>query len=115
MRVQLFPWLGLLFWAASATFPHWARRLTLALAAVAMCILLAHRIPAHRKASALVEDYVSCVPHIADSSVVLVLNYDFNGRDFNGKEISDRNWLFIHGADYIGAYRAAIMSDNYKR
>ena len=114
MRVQLFPWLGLLFWAASATFPHWARRLTLALAAVAMCILLAHRIPAHRKASALVEDYVSCVPHIADSSVVLVLNYDFNGRDFNGKEISDRNWLFIHGADYIGAYRAAIMSDNYE-
>lgn len=114
LRVQLFPWLGLLCWAATATFPQWAKHLTLALSVAAMGVLLAHRIPAHRSASALVEDYMTCVPHIADSSVVLVLNYDFNGRDFNGKQVSNRNWLFIHGADYIGAYRTAIMSDNYE-
>lgn len=114
LRVQPFPWLGLLCWAATASYPQWARQLVLALSVVAMAILLAHRIPIHRKASALAEDYVSCVPHIADSSVVLILNYDFNGLDTQGKEISNRNWLFIHGADYIGAYRTTILSDNYE-
>ncbi|MCK6694155.1 MAG: hypothetical protein L6Q97_18895 [Thermoanaerobaculia bacterium] len=114
LRVQLFPWLGLLLWTAGATFPQWARQLTLALSATAMIVLLTHRIPAHRKASELVEDYMSCLPHIADSSVILVLNYDFSGRYFDGREVSNRNWLFIHAADYIGAYRTAIMSDNYE-
>lgn len=114
LRVQLFPWLGLLLWTAGATFPKWTRQLTLALAAAAMAVLLTHRIPTHQKASDLVEDYMSCLPHIADSSVILVLNYDFNGRYFDGKEVSNRNWLLIHAADYIGAYRTAVMSDNYE-
>lgn len=114
LRVQLFPWLGLLLWAAGATFPQWVRQLTLALSLTAMIVLLTHRVPAHCKASDLVEDYMTCLPHIADSSVILVLNYDFSGRYFDGKEISNRNWQFIHAADYIGAYRTAIMSDNYE-
>lgn len=113
-RMQLFPWLGVLLWSAGAYFPKWARQLTLLLAIVAMGILLAHRIPVHRKASDLVENYMTCLPHINDRSVILVLNYDFNGRDMEGREIANRNWLFMHAADYIGAYRPAIMSDNYE-
>lgn len=114
LRVQIFPWLGLLLWTATANFPRWMHRAVPAVAALLLGILLWLRIPTHRKASALVEDYMTCIPHIADSSVVLVLNYDLNGRDPKGKEIGNRIYLFGHCADYIGAYRTAIMSDNYE-
>ncbi len=114
LRVQIFPWLGLLIWTATAGFPRWTRRAVPAVAVLIMGIFLWLRIPAHQKASALVNDYMSCIPQIADSSVILVLNYDLNGRDPKGKEIGNRIYLFGHCADYIGAYRTAIMSDNYE-
>lgn len=114
LRVQIFVWLSLFLWTSTAVFPAWVQRAVPALAILIMSILLWLRIPTHQKASNLVEDYMSCLPYIADSSVILVLNYDFNGEDPAGKQIANRNWLFNHCADYIGAYRTAIMSDNYE-
>jgi hypothetical protein len=114
LRIQLFPWLALLLWAATAKFPNWSKGIVISLAIIAMTIFLYLRIPTHIKASNLVTEYVDCVPYIRDESVLLVLNYDFSGRDPQGREIANRTWLNIHATDYIGAYRTAIMSDNYE-
>ena len=113
-RIYPFIWLGLLFWMATAEFPQRLRRDVPVLAFALLSVLLFIRIPIHRQASALVSDYMECVEHIDDESVILVLNYDFSGRNPQGKEIGNRSWIFIHAADYIGAYRTAIMSDNYE-
>ncbi len=114
LRIQSFIWLGLLCWTATATFPEWVRRNAPAAAAVLLVVLTFLRFPTHRKASDLVEDYLWCVDKVNDRSVVLVLNYDFNGVDKKGKQIANRQWPFIHAADYLGAYRTVIMSDNYE-
>lgn len=113
-RIQPFIWLGLLCWTATAQFPKFIHWLAPALAAVLLGAFLSVRLPILQKAAALVEDYVNATQHIDDESVILVLNYDFGGLDFDGRPIANRNALFMHAADYIGAYRAAIMSDNYE-
>jgi len=114
LRVQSFVWLGLLCWTATATFPEWVRRNAPAAAAALLVVLTFLRFPAQRKASDLVEDYMWCIEKVDDRSVVLVLNYDFNGLDKQGRQIANRQWPFIHAADYLGAYRTVIMSDNYE-
>jgi hypothetical protein len=115
MRLQLFPWLGLFFWSASATYPAFSRSLFSIGALVILLGLLSVRLPAHRKASRLVSDWVSLGSLVADRSVLMVLNYDFNGTDENGKMIGDAIWMFNHATDYIGANRSGvIMSDNYE-
>ena len=113
-RIQPFIWLGLLCWIATAQFPEIICRLAPALAGGLLAAFLSVRIPILQKASALVEDYVSCIQYIDEESVILVMNYDFGGLDFEGRPIVNRNPIFMHAADYIGAYRAAIMSDNYE-
>ncbi|MBK9339150.1 MAG: hypothetical protein IPM98_22500 [Lewinellaceae bacterium] len=114
LRIQTFAWLGMLCWAATANFPEWVRKNAPAAATVLLVVLTFLRFPAHRKASELVEDYLWCIPKVADRSVVLVLNYDFNGLDKAGKAIANSNWLFVHAADYLGAYQPVILSDNYE-
>jgi len=114
LRIQSFIWLGLLLWSATATFPEWVRRNAPAAAAVLLVVLTFLRFPTQRRASDLVEDYMWCVEKVEDRSTVLVLNYDFNGLDKQGRQIANRQWPFIHAADYLGAYRTVIMSDNYE-
>ncbi|MEQ1745417.1 MAG: hypothetical protein ABMA02_08330 [Saprospiraceae bacterium] len=114
LRVQTFVWLGLFLWAATANFPEWVRQNTPGAAFVLLVVLTFLRMPAHRRASELVEDYTWCATQIPARSVVLLLNYDFNGLDKDGKEIANRNWLFIHAGGYLGAYKPMILSDNYE-
>lgn len=114
LRIQIFPWLALLLLIATATFPGWVRLTAPVLALGLMTALLYIRLPLHRRASAQVEDYLSCLPHIRDRSVIMVLNYEFGGSDAERRPVGNRTWLFNHAADYIGAYRTSIMSDNYE-
>ncbi len=113
-RIQSFVWLGLVLWIATANFPERYRQNVPAAAGVLLLVLTCLRLPTHRKASDLVEDYLWSETVVNDRSVVLVLNYDFNGLDKAGKEIANRNWLFMHAADYLGAYKPVILSDNYE-
>lgn len=117
-RLQIFPWLGLVLWAATAHFPAGLRHLGWGAGMVFMAAFLAIRLPVHREASALEEDYMGCIPYVQDRSIVLVLNYDYGGRKLakldSSQAIADRNYLFNHAADYLGAYKTCIMSDNYE-
>ncbi|MBK8922713.1 MAG: hypothetical protein IPM81_14605 [Saprospirales bacterium] len=114
LRIQSFVWLGVLCWIATANYPQWVKENVPVMAGALMIALLYLRLPAHRQASALAEDYVSCTEHLQDRSVVLFLNYDFSGLSPQNRAIANQNWIFIHAADYIGAYRPLILSDNYE-
>lgn len=115
LRLQLLPWFGLLFWTASAYFPL---RTQLGLVLVALGLqfsLFMNRLPAHRDASTLVAEWTSLASYVEERSVVMVVNYDFNGTNDVGKPIGNRIWMFNHAADYIGATMPGIiMSDNYE-
>ncbi|MBL7825717.1 MAG: hypothetical protein JNJ57_03740 [Saprospiraceae bacterium] len=115
LRLQLLPWLFVLVWMASAGVSQKAGQWIMVAALICQSALLSQRLPAHRMASRLAEDYVTMVPHIEPRSVVMVVNYDFSGTESVGKLVGDRIWMFNHVADYIGAQRSGlIMSDNYE-
>lgn len=115
LRLQLWPWFGLIFWAATARFSSVWRALVPIAAFTVLLMLLNARLPAHRAASRLVEEWTSIAPLIKDESVLMVVNYNFNGTDETGALIGDRIWMFNHAVDYIGAERPGlIMSDNYE-
>jgi hypothetical protein len=66
------------------------------------------------RASAAVAEYVSAVKYIAPGSVVLPLDFSPNGKDEHGNVIGDRNYLFTHSAQYMGAEKPLIILDNYE-
>jgi hypothetical protein len=113
-RIQPFLWIGILLWVSTATFPKPVRRVVPFVALAMMIIFLTIRMPILKRASVLTNDYISCLEQIEESSAILVLNYNFNGLDREGQDLTNRNWIFIHAADYLGAYQPSIMSDNYE-
>jgi hypothetical protein len=114
LRLQIVPFLALIGWLATTVVLRAAAYFTLLFAVAAMSIGLFLRIPAYRKASALAEEYQTCLPHLQPRSVVLVLNYDFNGTDTEGRLIGNRIWAFNHIAGYLGAHSTVVLSDNYE-
>ncbi|MCB0523838.1 MAG: hypothetical protein KDC86_04920 [Saprospiraceae bacterium] len=115
LRLQLFSWLAILIWSAGTIFSIKWRLIVASAAIILLSVLLASRLPAHRAASELVEEWTSVKTHIDPQSVLMVMNYNFNGTDQQGNIIGDRIWLFNHAADYIGAsVPGVIMSDNYE-
>lgn len=59
-------------------------------------------------------DYTSAAKYIKAGSVVLPLDFARGGKDKNGKEITDRNWPFVHAAEYMGTEKSLIFLDNYE-
>lgn len=115
LRLQLFPWIGLLIWSATARFKSGFVYFISTAVIALQVVLLASRLPAHQAASRLENDWLSVADSIAPNSFVLVINYDYNGTDETGLPIGDRIWLFNHAVDYLGAQRPGIvMADNYE-
>ncbi len=67
-----------------------------------------------QRASGAAMDYCSALQYIQPMRVVLPLDFDPAGRDADGKPVADRNYLFSHAADYMGAEKPLIMLDNYE-
>ncbi len=61
-----------------------------------------------------VADWLSASDHIPAYSIVLPLSFNHNGQTSNGLQITDRNWLFMHASEYMGAQKPLIMLDNYE-
>lgn len=113
-RLVFVPVLAALLWAATAHFPRWFQTLGLPAAVVFTTVFLVKRLPAHRQASDFAAEMAACREHIPDESVVLPLSVDKNGHTPDGRMIGDRIYLFSHVAGYLGAYRSAVMADNYE-
>lgn len=72
------------------------------------------RLPAYQKNSEAVKEYLSVADYIEDESTVLPLSFAHGGLTADGEELSDRIWLFIHAADYLGTMKPLIMLGNYE-
>lgn len=114
LRLVMVPFLALLFWAATANFPVWAKSFAAVVTLVLAISLLAARWPVHRDASAYAREVFSCNPYISDTATILVLNYDWAGQTPQGKTIGNGIWLFGHVDGYLGTTRSAILGDNYE-
>lgn len=114
LRMVMVPFLAMLFWAATAQFPAWAKAAALA-ATLALAVgFFAARWPVHRNASEYATEVFSCDPYIKSPATVLALNYDWAGQTPQGKVIGNRLWLFGHVDCYLGTTRSTAIGDNYE-
>ena len=65
-------------------------------------------------ASAGVADYLSGAKYIKPYSVILPLDFAPAGIGENGAPIAEKNYIFTHAAEYIGAGKPLIFLDNYE-
>jgi hypothetical protein len=113
-RLQILPVIPFICWLASLKFPRWFQIPVAATAATLTICLLIIRLPVHKQASLLVEEYQSTARYIKPYSTVLPLSYAHNGKTTDGKLLTDRTWIFLHSADYMGAGKPLIMCGNYE-
>jgi hypothetical protein len=66
------------------------------------------------KAAAAVAEIVSAGQYIQPKAVVLPLDFEPGGLSANGRAVTDRNWLFVHAWQYMGADKPMILLDNYE-
>lgn len=114
IRLQLLPYLTLLLWLSTIDFAPKAQKAVLGLTSIIFIAFLIIRMPHYRLASEAAEEIVSAASVIPDHVSVLPLSFDLNGLAPNGKQVSDRIWLFMHAGDYIGTERTVVMLGNYE-
>jgi hypothetical protein len=114
LRMVMIPFLALLLWMATVSFPQWVKRISMGFAVLVMAALFWVRLPIHQAASDYAEEVYSLRYQIPDQSRVLVLNYDWDGHTPEGKIIADKIWLFTHVDCYLGAQSSLVISDNYE-
>ncbi len=114
LRMVMIPFLALIMWMATVSFPQWVKQISMGFAVLIMAALLWVRLPIHRAASDYAEEVYSLRYQIPDQSRVLVLNYDWDGHTPEGKKIADKIWLFTHVDCYLGAQSSLVISDNYE-
>jgi hypothetical protein len=113
-RLSFLPFIMCLPWLASITYHNWIKWVV-AMAAFALgTLLIAARLPIHKRASQAAEEIVSVSDSIQDKSTVLPLNFWHSGKTPTGTNISSRIWLFMHASDYIGTGKTLVMYGNYE-
>ena len=113
-RLMLIPFIVIIFWFASVSYPKIISILASIAAVVVTICLLAVRMPVHAKASDLTEDYLSASAYIKPYTTVLPLSYNHYGTDRQGHNITSSIWIFFHSLDYMGAAQPLIMLGNYE-
>jgi hypothetical protein len=114
VRLVMIPFLALLCWAATATWPRWSQWITAGIALPLVIGFTAARLPAHKAADVYAQEVYNCGSYMQDTSTLLVLNYDWRGRTPEGKIFTEHAELFSHVDCYLGTSKSLIISDNYE-
>lgn len=114
LRMVMVPFLALLLWMATVSFPSWVKHTSMGFALLVMIGLTWVRLPVHQAASAYAEEVYSLRYQIPNQSRLFVLNYDWAGHTQQGSTIADKIWLFNHVDCYLGAESSLVISDNYE-
>jgi len=85
----------------------------LLLAASFICLSVI-RLSCMLRVSKATTDLLSASSYIQPGKVILPLDFSPEGINTSGEKIADRNFLFIHAADYIGTQNPEIILDNYE-
>lgn len=113
-RMAIIPFIAILCWSATAKFPLWAV-IAGQFSALVICIgFLIVRFPFLKASSDYASEIYTCDPNIKDGSTLFVLNYNWNGRTPDGKNITPESWQFTHIDCYLGVGKSLVISDNYE-
>ena len=114
IRLQFIPFILLLMWMASIPLNKLLYHFLMVPVIVIPLVLIALRAPHHKMASDALTEYLSVKDHISDRSTILPLSFAHQGLNSDGSWVSDRIWLFMHAADYLGSDKSLVMLGNYE-
>ena len=114
VRLEFVPYLLVLLWLASSSFPNVIKTCAAVFSALLLLALVIVRMPHHRLASDAIQEYLSARAYLEPLSTVLPLSYAHEGLTTDGEPITDKIWLFMHAADYLGSEQPLIMLGNYE-
>lgn len=86
----------------------------MALLCVCFLVLGIYRLGCRYVADEALNDLLSAEPYIRPGSVVLPLDMAPTGKSTKGREIANRNAIFHHASQYMGADKPLILLDNYE-
>lgn len=114
VRMTMVAFIAFLSFMASVTFSRRIKTVVVLCSLGLSFWLMVLRYPVHKAANEYAMEIYSCLPHIADTSTLLVLNNDWNGHTPEGTEISEKGFMFNHVDCYLGIDKSLIISDNYE-
>jgi len=113
-RLSFLPYVICLPWLASAVYQQRVKWVIAGLAFFLGVMLIFARLPVYHGASQAVGEIMTVRDSIQDHSTVLPLSFSHSGKRLDGEHISNRIWLFMHAADYLGVGKHLVMLGNYE-
>lgn len=113
-RMILFPYIGLLLWAAGQRWPVWSKRTAQTAAAVLAAAFLCLNMRSYAQLNGYLEEYISAGDHVEPNTTLLPLCFSHQGRDENDRIMARRIGPFLHASGIIAAKRRIVEMDNYE-
>ena len=113
MRTGLYLFLITGFCAAYI-LPHKLKNITGIIGFVCFLLLVTIRIPIMYAGALIVKEQTEVSKLLPEGSVLLPLNFNKMGKRHDGTILADRNEVYGHVAQYIGADKKILVLDNYE-
>ena len=113
MRTGLYLFLITGFCAAYL-LPHKLKNILGVIGFIIFLLLVTIRIPIMYAGAQIVKEHTEVSKLITKGSVLLPLNFNKMGKGHDGKILADRNEVYGHVAQYIGADNKILVLDNYE-
>lgn len=101
-RLNLFPFLILILWLGTFSFPEALRTAIRSAGAAISLGFLAAMFAIWAALNSYLTDILTVAPHVQPRSTLLGLSFS-NAGDDGGKDLTYRTWPFVHAGSYLGA------------
>lgn len=104
-RLNLFPWLVLILWLGTFSFPEALRTAIRSAGAAISLGFLAAMFSIWAGLGAYLSDILTAAPHLKPRSTLLALSFSHAGEDEDGSgdDLTFRTWPFVHAGGHLAA------------
>ncbi len=102
-RLNLFPFMVLILWLGTVSFPPQLRTSIQAAGAAVSMALVALMLGMWASLGAHMADILTVIPHVEPRSGLLTLSFSNAGEEDDGRRLAFRTWPFVHAGSHIAA------------
>lgn len=102
-RLNLFPFLVLILWLGTVSFPPLLRTSIQSAGAAISMALVALMLAMWASLGAHMADILTVAPHVQPRSSLLTLSFSNAGEEHDGRRLAFRTWPFVHAGSHLAA------------
>lgn len=102
-RLNLFPFLVLILWLGTVSFPPQLRTSIQGAGAAFSLALVALMLAMWASLGAHMADILTAAPHVEPRSTLLTLSFSNAGEEDDGRPLAFRTWPFVHAGSHLAA------------